>query len=289
MLKRGYHQIVHKVLEKAKDWVAIFDLTIDVGALKCLLILGVQFSPLKARGDLCLAHNDVQVLGIYFTTISTGEFVYQSLKNAEKKVGHPFKFLLLDQGSDVTKGANIYQKDSKKTVVVHDISHKIANVLEKKLKNDPHWKEFCEHITSTKLSVQQTSDLAALMPPKLRSQARYMSADVLMNWVIRFQESKKLGNMSSVSPERLNEYFGWLSAFEPHLYSWKQMITIGENSGALAEMLLNVAETYQFKLDHTLDNFTQMLEPLLMILIALFVGGLIIAMYLPIFRLGKII
>jgi len=228
VLKMGYHQIIHGMVEKAKDWGAIFDLTIDIGALKCLLILGVHFSRLKTREDFGLAHSDVQVLGIYFTVSPTGEFIYQSLKNAEKKVGHPFKFLLSDQGSDVIKGAKIYHDDSKKTIVVHDISHKIANVLEKTLKNDHYWKEFCEQLTTTKLAVQQTNDLAALMPPKLRSKARYMSADVLMKWVIRFQESKKLGHMNSIAQERFDKYFGWLAVLEPRFEGWKQMIDIGE-------------------------------------------------------------
>ncbi len=229
VLKRGYCQIVHQTFEKAKDWVGIFDLTVGVGALKCLLVLGVRFSYLKDRGDgFSLSHHDVQVIGLYYNTTSSGEFVHASLKEAEEKIGSPFASLLLDQGSDVTKGANNYKRDSKNTIVVHDISHKIANILEKKLKNDTHWKLFCEHLTATKQSVQQTLDLAALMPPKLRSQARYMSVDVLMNWIIRFQENKKAGTMNSISQERFNEYFGWLPSLEPYIECWKQMVAIGE-------------------------------------------------------------
>lgn len=228
VLKRGYHQVVHQTIEKAKDWGAIFDLTVDVGALKCLLVLGVRLESLLARDDFTLSHHDMHVLGIYFNTKSTGNFVHESLKNAEKKVGHPFASLLSDQGPDVTKGANIYRENSKNTVVVHDVSHKIAIVLEKHLKRDPLWKVFCEHITTTKLAVQQTTDLAALMPPKLRSKARYMSADILMNWITRFQESKRLGHMNSITPERLKEYFGWMDSLTIHTECWKEMISIGE-------------------------------------------------------------
>lgn len=209
--------------------MGIFDLTVGVGALKCLLVLGVRYTHLKDRGDeFTLSHRDVQVLGLYYNTKSSGEFVHESLKKAEAKIGAPFASLVLDQGSDVTKGANNYKSDSKNTTIVHDISHKIANVLEKTLKSDMHWKLFCENLTATKQSVQQTVDLAALMPPKLRSQARYMSVDVLMKWIIRFQESKKAGNMNSISQERFDEYFGWLLPLEPHIESWKQMVAIGE-------------------------------------------------------------
>ncbi len=229
ILKRGYCQITHQTFEKAKDWVGIFDLTIGVGALKCLLVLGVRLTHLKDREDgFTLTHQDVQVIGLYYNTKSSGEFVHTSLKEAEAKIGSSFASLLLDQGPDVTKGANNYKEGSKNTTIVHDISHKIANVLEKTLKNDMHWKLFCEHLTATKQSVQQTLDLAALMPPKLRSQARYMSIDVLMSWIIRFQESKKAGTMNSISQERFDEYFGWLLPLEPHIECWKQMVAIGE-------------------------------------------------------------
>lgn len=254
ILKKGYYQVVHRTFEKAKDWCAIFDLTVEVGALKCLLVLGARLQSLKDRNCFNLSHRDTEVLGIYFTTNSTGQFVNESLKDAEKKIGNPFACLLLDQGSDVTKGASIYQSNnSKQTVVVHDISHKIAIVLEKKLKNDPKWKIFCDYLSATKLKVQQTTDLAALMPPKLRSKARYMSADVLMNWVERFQNSKKLGYMDSIPRERLNEYFGWLDHLTIHIEGWKQMIAIGEIVKSVIAKEGFSHETYQ-KLEDFLNE-----------------------------------
>jgi hypothetical protein len=228
VLKKGYYQVVCRTFEKAKDWCAIFDLTVEAGAVKCLLVLGVRLQSLKDRDCFNLSHHDTEVLGIYFTINSTGQFVNESLKDAEKKIGNPFACLLSDQGSDVTKGASIYQSSSESTIVVHDISHKIAIILERELKSDPKWKIFCDHLSVTKSKVQQTADLAALMPPKLRSKARYMSADVLLNWVERFQNSKKLGYLNSIPQERLNEYFGWLDHLTIHIECWKQMIAVGE-------------------------------------------------------------
>jgi hypothetical protein len=253
VLKRGYYQVVHRTFEKAKDWCAIFDLTVEVGAIKCLLVLGTRLQSLKYRNCFNLSHHDTEVLGIYFTSNSTGQFVNESLKDAEKKIGNPFACLLLDQGSDVTKGANIYQSNSKQTVVVHDISHKIAIILERELKNDPKWKIFCDHLSTTKLKVQQTTDLAALMPPKLRSKARYMSADILMNWVERFQNSKKLGHMDSIPRDRLDEYFGWLDHLTIHIEYWKQMIAIGEIVKSVIAKEGFSHETYQ-KLEDFLNE-----------------------------------
>ena len=114
----------------------------------------VRLQPLKDLDCFNLSHHDKEVLGIYFTTNSTGQFVNDSLKDAEEKIGNPFACLLLDQGSDVTKGASIYQSNSKDTVVVHDISHKIAIILETELKSDLKWKIFCDYLSATKLKVQ---------------------------------------------------------------------------------------------------------------------------------------
>jgi hypothetical protein len=255
VLKRGYYQVVQKTVEKAKDWCAIFDLTLEVGTLKCLLVLGIRMKSLQDRDCFNLSHHDTEVLGIYFTTQSNGQFVNQSLKDAEKKIGNPFACLLLDQGSDVTKGASIYQSNSKETVVVHDISHKIAIILERELKSDPKWKIFCDYLSATKLKIQQTTDLAALLPPKLRSKARYMSADVLLNWVERFQNSKKLGRMDSISQERLNEYFGWLDHLTIHIECWKQMISIGEIVKSVIAKEGFSHETYQKLEDFLAEQF----------------------------------
>lgn len=65
-----------------------------------------------------------------------------------------------------------------------------------------------------------------------------------------------------------------------------QMVGIGEESGALDEMLDKVAEYYEAAVDDAVDNLTAMLEPLIMAFLAVVVGGLVIAMYLPIFKMG---
>lgn len=68
-----------------------------------------------------------------------------------------------------------------------------------------------------------------------------------------------------------------------------QMTAIGEESGALDEMLDKVASFYEAEVDNMVDNLTTLLEPLIMAVLGILVGGLIIAMYLPIFSLGGVI
>lgn len=67
-----------------------------------------------------------------------------------------------------------------------------------------------------------------------------------------------------------------------------QMISIGEESGALEEMLAKIASIYEEDVDLTIDGLTSLLEPLIMLILGVVVGGLVVAMYLPIFKMGSI-
>jgi type IV pilus assembly protein PilC len=67
-----------------------------------------------------------------------------------------------------------------------------------------------------------------------------------------------------------------------------QMASIGEESGALDTMLDKVATYYEEAVDNTVDSLTSLLEPLIMSVLGILVGGLMIAMYMPIFQLGNV-
>ncbi|MBU3057263.1 type II secretion system F family protein [Pseudomonas indica] len=68
-----------------------------------------------------------------------------------------------------------------------------------------------------------------------------------------------------------------------------QMTAIGEESGALDDMLDKVASFYEEEVDNAVDNLTSLMEPMIMAVLGVLVGGLIIAMYLPIFQLGSVV
>ncbi|MBB3169089.1 type II secretion system F family protein [Simiduia aestuariiviva] len=68
-----------------------------------------------------------------------------------------------------------------------------------------------------------------------------------------------------------------------------QMTAIGEESGALDDMLDKVAEFYEDAVDNMVDNLTSLLEPMIMAVLGILVGGLMIAMYLPIFQIGQVV
>jgi type IV pilus assembly protein PilC len=68
-----------------------------------------------------------------------------------------------------------------------------------------------------------------------------------------------------------------------------QMTLIGEESGALDAMLDKVATYYEEAVDNMVDSLTSLLEPIIMSVLGVLVGGLLIAMYLPIFQLGNVV
>jgi type IV pilus assembly protein PilC len=68
-----------------------------------------------------------------------------------------------------------------------------------------------------------------------------------------------------------------------------QMTRIGEESGRLEEMLAKVADYYEAQVDALVDTLAKQIEPLIMAVLGGIVGSLVIAMYLPIFKLGAVV
>lgn len=68
-----------------------------------------------------------------------------------------------------------------------------------------------------------------------------------------------------------------------------QMIAVGEESGSLDEMASKVADFYEQEVDNAVDSMSSLLEPFIMAILGILVGGLVVAMYLPIFRMGQVV
>ncbi len=68
-----------------------------------------------------------------------------------------------------------------------------------------------------------------------------------------------------------------------------QMVAVGEEAGALDDMLAKSAAYYEEQVDNAVENLTSLMEPLIMSVLGILVGGLVVAMYLPIFQLGSVV
>jgi type IV pilus assembly protein PilC len=68
-----------------------------------------------------------------------------------------------------------------------------------------------------------------------------------------------------------------------------QMTSIGEESGALDSMLSKVADYYEREVDETVDALSSLIEPVIMVMLGVIIGGIVVAIYLPIFKLGQVV
>ena len=68
-----------------------------------------------------------------------------------------------------------------------------------------------------------------------------------------------------------------------------QMVAIGEESGSIDHMLGKVADFYEEEVDNAVDAMSSLMEPLIMAVLGVLIGGMVIAMYLPIFKMGQVV
>ncbi|KUJ05240.1 type II secretory pathway protein, partial [Stenotrophomonas maltophilia] len=94
--------------------------------------------------------------------------------------------------------------------------------------------------------------------------------------VLRMRDDVSVGYPVNMSMKQTNLF--------PHMVI--QMTGIGEEAGALDAMLFKVAEYYEQEVNNSVDALSSLLEPMIMVFIGTIVGGMVIAMYLPIFKLG---
>ncbi|SDY63614.1 type IV pilus assembly protein PilC [Lysobacter sp. yr284] len=97
--------------------------------------------------------------------------------------------------------------------------------------------------------------------------------------VLRIRDDVSVGYQVNMAMKQVNLF--------PHMVI--QMTAIGEEAGALDTMLVKVAEFYEQEVNNAVDALSSLLEPLIMIILGVIVGGMVIAMYLPIFKLAATI
>jgi type IV pilus assembly protein PilC len=103
--------------------------------------------------------------------------------------------------------------------------------------------------------------------------------------IIYEQATLKIRDQVSTG-QQLNTTMSQTGLF-PHVMI--QMIAIGEEAGSIDAMAAKVADFYEEEVDNAVDNLTSLMEPLIMAVLGVLVGGLVVAMYLPIFKLGSVI
>lgn len=113
----------------------------------------------------------------------------------------------------------------------------------------------------------------------LESAAGASGNEVYKNAILFIREEVSSGNQMYLAMKQTGQF--------PDMVV--QMVSIGEESGSLDSMLAKVANIYEQEVDDAVDGLTALLEPMIMAVLGVVIGGLIIAMYLPIFQMGSVV
>jgi hypothetical protein len=225
LLRVGYYKLTQPHTH-ADDWVWLVDHTAQLGAAKCLVILGVRLSALPAD-DYCLRHEQVEPLALFPVTQSNGKVVFQQLEQTIARTGIP-REIVSDQGSDLHAGIPQFCHVHPATAPIYDIKHKTALVFKHDLQEDGAWETFCQLAAHTRSQVQQTS-LAPLAFPNQGTKSRYMNTDRLIVWgerMLAFLERHRPRSPYVFAPHHVEEKYGWLRQFRQPLREWHEVLTL---------------------------------------------------------------
>lgn len=235
ILRLGLYELT-RPKQRAGDWIWIVDHTIQIGDVKCLLVVGIRASHWQQLGRP-LEHHDLQVLELKPVAQSTGALVLQQFTSIAERCGTPLA-VLSDQGSDIKKGLRLWQAqqpDPSGIVDLSDIAHKVASVLRRILERDERWAQFTSQCGKTKAAIQQTK-LAHLTPPKPKSKARYMNIAEQVGWgtrVSKLLHSHRQGTLSAAQQEQLpgellDRKLGWIEEYKLELPRWQELSDMGQ-------------------------------------------------------------
>jgi len=160
-------------------------------------------------------------------------------------------------------------------------SRKFREIVDRTLLRTPIIGTILHNASIARFSRTLSTTFAAGVPlvDALESVAGATGSVVYANAVLQMREDVATGQALQLSMRQRNLF--------PHMVT--QMTAIGEESGALEDMLAKVADYYEELVDNAVDALSSLLEPLIMVVIGTLVGGLVIAMYLPIFKLAAVV
>lgn len=165
-------------------WVAILDHSIDIGVKKVLVVLRVRLDALQRRGA-ALQLEDCQCIGIQVMERSDGESVAEALKEIFTTAGSPTA-IIKDGGLDLCRGVGLWREQTgqQQVKVIDDIGHVVANSLKSQYAKSKLFQTFLAIINSCAKKLRQTN-LAFLVPPKLRTKGRFQGVTKLAQWAER--------------------------------------------------------------------------------------------------------
>jgi len=209
-------------------WLA--DHSNQIGKEKVLLIIGVALEDLPPAGQtLKLEH--MKVLAIVPGEQWKKEDVEREYRKLAEKIGAPV-YLLCDGATELREPAEKLEKDGKPTIVLGDLKHHAANLLEKEIGRSERFKAFMTEVGLTRNRVQQT-ELSHFTPPPVKQKSRFMNLGPLLSWsamVLHHLNDPSSDARAGIDENRMEEKLGWLRSFAEDLAQWKACQTVIDES-----------------------------------------------------------
>lgn len=170
--KIGYYELTKKK-ERADDWVIILDQSIQLGQDKVLVVYGIREKNIDFTRPL--RFQDLTPLREVSRDKWTGEIIKDVILELQDEIGR-IKYAVGDYASDIHKSMKLC-----KIPHVHDLTHKIALLLEKYYKTNPQYLDVIKKMSEMRVKYSQTKS-AHIIPPKQRKKSRYQNIKIISDW-----------------------------------------------------------------------------------------------------------
>jgi hypothetical protein len=215
----------------SEPWIAIMDHSIDIGIKKVLVVLRVRMDLFNHK-EGATTLEDCECIGIKISTKVNGETIAKDLEEIFLISGVPAA-IIKDRDYTLNKGVKIFMdKLNIKIPIIDDITHEVANALKKQFENTKSYKLFMKLLKDGATKLRQT-DIAFLMPPKLRTKGRFQAIGNLTKWSKKILDTKifsKKGKAKKGSLlKRLRQAFPNLNSLKPFIQNFAKTTTITSN------------------------------------------------------------
>ena len=160
----------------------MIDLSIGLGTGKMLAVVAVD-AQYHALAPGAIALNRVHCLGVSVATSWTGETIADLLRRLIAQLGRPVAYLK-DGGGDLRKAVDLLEEEGLGSPCIDDISHAVAGMLKRYYQDHPAFETFVSACSRVSGHLKHTI-LACLVPPKVRTKARFMNVHRLFTWADR--------------------------------------------------------------------------------------------------------
>ena len=173
--------ILNEIGTTDEPWLAVIDCSIDIGTRKALVVLRVPLSALHQKQD-AIGLQDCQCIGVKIATRWNGPLVKDALTDIFGKAGMP-RAIIKDGGTDIKSGVELYQAAhaAEHIEVIEDIGHLAANALKAMFAKRAAFAKFLDIVRKGASRIRQT-DLAWLLPPKIRTKGRFQGITEVAEW-----------------------------------------------------------------------------------------------------------